>query len=86
MAEKNQQQPPEHLDMPSGASRDKLIDSPGGEQDGATRFVVHNHNIEGQQDPEHGIEEGNEETGKSKNPPSSDSPMRVDGDETIGVP
>lgn len=84
--DKNQKQSDRHADTPSEAYRDKHIDFPDVEQDSATQFVIHKQDAERQKDWENEIEEGKEERSRSENPPRPDSPMRMDGDETLGVP
>jgi len=86
MEENNQNQIDKHLDVPAEANTEKHIDFPDVEQENATNFVIHEPDKERPKDWEKGIEEGNEERSRSENPPSSDSPMRMDEDETIGIP
>ena len=86
MEEKKQVKPDKRLFVPAEANRNKHIDFRDVEQENVTHPAIHKQNKQKQKEWEEGIQEGDAERNRSDDPPKSDSPMRMDDDETIGIP
>ena len=84
MKENDQNKTGKHLDSPAESNREKHINFREVEEESAEKFVVdHTPPEVRQKEWKQGLEEGKN---ASQDPPSQQSPMSMDEDDTLGVP
>jgi hypothetical protein len=84
MKENDQNTTNKQFDTPSEANRDKHINFRDVEEESAQKIIVdHTQPTDRQKQWQEGLEEGRQ---ANQNPPTQQSPMPMDEDDTLGIP